>query len=38
MYRILAFVQCYNLDVLASESFTNVIGAAICFAMRGVGI
>lgn len=37
MNRILAFVHCYNLDVLASEPFMNVIGASICFAMRGVG-
>jgi len=35
MYRIAAFIQCYNLDVMMTESFMNVIGASICFAMLG---
>ena len=37
MLRLFAFVQCYNLDVMASEPVMNVIGTSICFALRGIG-
>jgi hypothetical protein len=37
MYRVFEFINCYHLDMMMTEPVMNVIGAAICFAMKGNG-